>query len=347
MRRGYYGWDEAELPKAALEARLARLQAGMRAGGLDALAVYTNIARPAAVSWLTGFTPYWSEGLLFVPPEGPVVLATALSKRVGEWMRAVTPVGDIVNTPKPADYCAQRLAGPGAKRLGVPELDMFPAGQAAELLEAAPHVELVDAAGLFQAARLQRDGAERALFAHAAVIAKEALAGIDATPDRDACGLAGAVEKAMREARAEDVQITLAPDLASDTRFVRVDRVENVGAGFAIRASLAYKSTWVRRTRSIAIDATLAARFAALESAMDGLIARHDPMRPLEAQIGAAFAAMPGASITRWTLEDCRGSYPLEIVAREGNSNAVAGACSVLTVHAALEGAQWVATRPL
>ncbi len=347
MRRGFYGWDEAELPKAALEARASRIAKAMREHRLDSVAFYTNIARPAAVSWLTGFTPYWSEGLLLLRPDGGLEFATALSKRVGEWMRAVTPVGDIINTPKPADYFAERLAAAGARRLGILDLDMFPGGQAAEILERAPGLELVDATALFRAARLERDNAERGLFAHAAVVAKEALAAIDATAARDAYALAGLVEKSIRDSRAEDVQVTIAPNLARDNRFLRVDQANDIGDSFAIRASLAYKSTWVRRTRSIALKPELAARFAELEGAIDALIARRDSTRPIDAQVRAAIANAPGASLAQWTLEDCRGSYPLEIVAREGDAAAIAGPCSVLTVHARLGEAFWVATRPI
>jgi hypothetical protein len=67
MRRGLMGWSEADLPQATLKQRLSRLQEGLKTEGLGGVVLYTNHARPAAVSFLTGFTPYWSEGLLFVP----------------------------------------------------------------------------------------------------------------------------------------------------------------------------------------------------------------------------------------------------------------------------------------
>ena len=347
MRRGYYGWDEAELPKAALAARRARLQSAMAREGLDGLVIYTNIARPAAVSWLIGFTPYWSEGLLFAPPMGEVDFATALSKRVAEWMRAVTPVGELTTTPKPAEYFAKRLKASGARRLGVLDLDMLPSVQAAELLETAPGLALVDATALFAAERAKRDDAERGLFAHAAVIARDALALIDSSPERGANALAGAIEKSARDARAEDVNITIAPDLGRGVGFARVDRAGETGASFAIRASIAYKSTWVRRTRSLSTNAAIAARFATLEAALDALIARNDPAANIGPQAAAAIARVPGARLDRWLLEECRGSYPLEAVAGGDLGDAPAGACAVLTVHATIDGANWVATRPI
>ena len=53
MRRGLMGRNEAELPVAAIEARLTRLRSAMDAAGLDAFVVYTNNVRPSAVTWLT------------------------------------------------------------------------------------------------------------------------------------------------------------------------------------------------------------------------------------------------------------------------------------------------------
>ncbi len=67
MRRGLISRSPVELPDAVLEARLERVRAAMHAAKLDALIVYTNNTRPAGVSWLTGFVPYWSEALLVVP----------------------------------------------------------------------------------------------------------------------------------------------------------------------------------------------------------------------------------------------------------------------------------------
>src|SRR5215472_11772450 len=58
MRRGLISRSSAELPDAVLDARLARLRAAMADAHLDALVLYTNNTRTAAVSWLTGFVPY-------------------------------------------------------------------------------------------------------------------------------------------------------------------------------------------------------------------------------------------------------------------------------------------------
>ena len=349
MRRGYYGWDEADLPLATLAARLARLQAAITQAGLDGLLIYTNIARPAGASWLTGFTPYWSEGLLLVSPTGAPDFATALSKRVGEWMRAVTPTGSILCTPQPAALFGKRLAEAGAKRLGVLELDMLPGGQAATLLATAPNTELVDATALFQTVRLERDAAELALFRAAAALAEDGLAPVRANDDKTAFAHMGDVERHARLGRAEEVFVTLAPDLTKGARFVRVDKAGAVGASFAVRASVAYKSTWVRRTRSFSRDARIAARFADCDAAFARCATTLDGARPIGPQLAAAFAALPGARLTSFSLEACRGSYPLEVIAGTGASDEPQGtlAGSVLCAEVALDGITWVGGLPL
>ena len=71
MRRGLMEWNPQELPVDVLDARIARLRAEMKRAGLDAFIIYTNLVRPSAVAHLTGFTPYWSEGLAAGADDGP------------------------------------------------------------------------------------------------------------------------------------------------------------------------------------------------------------------------------------------------------------------------------------
>src|SRR5215813_5391072 len=162
MRRGLMGWDEAELPRSVLAARLERLQAAMARNGLQALLLYTNLVRPAAVCWLTGFTPYWIESLLLVPAKGRPMLATALSKRVADWIRTTAWLDEIVNTPKPGTAIGQRIAS--LWRVGVLEPDALPAGLYDDIVAAAPKVELVEASAMFAAARSGVDDTERKLI---------------------------------------------------------------------------------------------------------------------------------------------------------------------------------------
>ena len=128
MRRGLMAWDSDEIPVRVLKERAERLQAAMAAAGQDALILYTNFIRSAAVSHLVGFSPYWADGILLVPRQGEPVFATTLSKRVGSWIQTVKPVGDLVNTPAPGKVLGERLAKLGVRRVAILELDAFPGG---------------------------------------------------------------------------------------------------------------------------------------------------------------------------------------------------------------------------
>src|SRR5215813_1563703 len=348
MRRGLMGWDEAELPRSVLTARLERLQAAMARDGLDALLLYTNLVRPAAVCWLTGFTPYWIESLLLVPAKGTPMLATALSKRVADWIRTTAWLDEIVNTPKPGTAIGQRLAG--CKRVGVLELDALPAGLYDDMVAAAPAVELIDASAMFATVRSGVDDAERKLIEKADALAVAALAQVDASAT-DAGALAGLVEKHARLAGAEEAYIAIAPDLDLDRRLIQVSGPVPLARRFAVRASIAYKGTWVRRTKSFARDPQGAKAMASA----DTWLAQNKIFGglPLESQIGASVAMLQATehAVRRsWMAESCKGSYPLEAIdsSRSPDKQApTAGACLVLSVDLTVDDVPWLGAAPI
>jgi len=100
MRRGLISRSAIELPDAVLDARVARTHAALREAQLDALLVYTNNTRPAGVSWLTGFVPYWSEALLVLLRDRPPVLVAALTYRVKSWIERTSRIAEIIHTPR-------------------------------------------------------------------------------------------------------------------------------------------------------------------------------------------------------------------------------------------------------
>ena len=197
-------WNPQELPLAALEARIAALRAGMASAGLDAFLIYTNLVRPSAVTWLTGFTPYWSEGLLLVPMIGRLAFATALSNRVADWIRATNPVSDVVSTPRPGTLLGERLAKDASvKRLGVLELDALPSGLADDLRAAAPAIAWADASAEFAMVRRDIDPAEQQILMRSDAIAVAALDQVNTATTSDAGTLAGLIERHARLAGAE------------------------------------------------------------------------------------------------------------------------------------------------
>jgi hypothetical protein len=342
MRRGLMGWSEADLPVAVLGQRLSRLQAALESKGLGGLVLYTNIARPAAVSFLTGFTPYWSEGLLLVPASGEPVFATALSKRVSGWIRSVMPIGAIENTPRPAAAIARKLAEQNIGKVGVLELDQFPAAQVALLMGEGGAIAIEDATALFRSVRLRVDEAEIALVRRADDLARHCLTTFNRGDD--ARRMASDIEARARLAGAEEVLVGINPDLSRSGAFLRSDRLGTVGRYFAIRLSLALKGSWVRRTITLSRDAEQQPQFAAADAAFARALASSSA----PAAVKALQHGFPG-KITAWTVEASIGSYPLEVVACSGGTGAFSGivAISVVSAEADLNGATWQAAGPV
>jgi hypothetical protein len=347
MRRGLMGWDSRELPLATLETRLSRLRAEMDAAGLDAFIVYTNNVRPSGVAYITGFTPYWSDALLLVQHSGAPVFATALSKRVSEWIRTTDPVSEIVNTPKPGTLLGERLkSDPSIRRVGVLEFDALPAGLAADLAAAAPAIEWTDGTALFSGLRRTADDAERGQLTRANAIATAALNEAVTGKAGNAGALTGLVEQSARLAGAEEAYIAVAPDLSADRRLNRTSRPAPLASRFAVRASVAYKGCWVRRTRTFAADGTA----AKADVWFDGVTRSIAPNQPLAAQLAAHIKVLPGAVLQSWMAESCIGSYPLTVIASSrapGNVAPADGQFLVLTIELTLDGAPWIGAAPL
>jgi hypothetical protein len=342
------GWDEAELPRSVLTARLERLQAAMARDGLDALLLYTNLVRPAAVCWLTGFTPYWIESLLLVPANGGPVLATALSKRVADWIKTTAWLDEIVNTPKPGTAIGQRLAG--CKRVGVLELDALPAGLYDDMVAAAPAVELVDASAMFATVRSGIDDAERKLIEKADALAVAALAQVDASAT-DAGALAGLVEKHARLAGAEEAYIAIAPDLDLDRRLIQVSGPVPLARRFAVRASIAYKGAWVRRTKSFARDPQGAKAMASADAWLAELAPWITGRDILAQQIPTQLVMLRAGQNNQrgWMAESCRGSYPLQVVDSSrspGKDRELPGTYLVLSIDLTVDDVPWLGAAP-
>jgi hypothetical protein len=342
MRRGLMGWNAEELPKAALAARIARLRAALQREGFDAALFYTNLVQPSAVTWLTGFTPYWSDGMLLLPREGAPVFATALSKRVANWIRTTDTLSEIVNTPKPGTGVGKRIADAGCKRVGVLNYDALPAGLYDEIVSAAPAVELADIGGVFADARRTIDDAERGLIARAETLASTALDLIDPDKAADAGEVAGLVEKHARLGGAEEAYIAVAPDLDADRRMIRVAGTLPLAGRFAVRASVAYKGAWVRRIRSFARDEAARRAYAEADAWLARVASSIGPGRLLDAQLAGRVKELPGASLRAALAESCIGSYPLEAV----TGAPVAGGFLVLTVALSLDGLPWLGAVP-
>jgi len=321
MRRGLIARSSAELPDAALDARLARVRTAMRAEQLDALIVYTNNTRPAGVSWLTGFIPYWSEALLVLPRDGDPVLVVALTFRVKTWIERTSRVADVIHTPRIGLEAGRRIAAAKADAaVGIVDFDNLSAGIVDDLREGGPRLALRDASALFAQARVVADDAEIALATKAASIARHALAQIPAD-GTDLGEALAAAEAAARRLGAEEIYLAAAPDLPRDHRLRRIEGEVARGPSFAVRASVAYKGSWVRMGRTIGCGR------AASEAAV--------------AQFAAAVGTLPSAhgfaNFASWVLEGCRLTQPLELLMDSRVASSSAALPSIVSVQARID----------
>lgn len=347
MRRGLMAWNAEELPVATLEARLARLRGAMDGAGMDAFVIYTNNVQPSAVTHITGFTPYWSDALLLVPMSGAPVFATALSKRVSEWIRTTDPISEIVNSPKPGTLIGERLArDASARRVGVLEFDTLPSGLADDMATAAPSIEWIDGSALFAGLRRVIDDSEQKMISRADAIAVAALREAEQGKTDDAGTLAGLIEQHARLAGAEEAYIAIAPDLATERRLNRMSKPVPLADRFAVRASIAYKGAWVRRARTFATNNSA----AKAEAWLDGIARSLEAGQPIATQLETRVNELPGASLQSWMAESRAGSYPLSVIAssRESRKDAPAnGQFLVLTIELTFDGAPWIGAAPL
>lgn len=293
MRRGLIARSLTELPDAVFDARLARVRAAMREAHCDVLIVYTNNTRPAGVSWLAGFVPYWSEALLVVPRGAAPYLVAALSFRVKSWIERVSRIGDVLHTPRIGLKAAQQIAtaNPNAS-VGVVDFDDLPAGIADDLRGGGPALTLCDAGAWFSALRAKADPAEIALATRAAAIAHCALC--SAAGDARLNDMIAAAEATARKLGAEEVYVAAAPDLDRDYRFSRIEGETARGRNFALRATVAYKGAWVRLVRSF-VDP--------------------DIEQKASIELAAAVAQLPSdrgfTGFRTWLVEGCRTTQPL------------------------------------
>ena len=324
MRRGLIAWSKAELPESVFDARLARLRAQMATQNLDAILVYTNNNRTAGVSWLTAFVPYWAEGLLVVPSNGDPLLTMAFSNRIVGWGKEVSRVARFEGGARPGQAAGKYLVEIKSKTVGVADFDGLRQQVAADMAEAAPNVTFVDATAEFRRARVQVDPAEIALATKAGTIAYQALAQIPARGAMIGEAL-GAVESAARLAGAEEIYLAAAPDLAKSTAFARVEGAASAGDAFAVRATLAYKGSWVRMTRTV-------------DTAPDAQAVHDKAIETFAASVASLPRGDGFGRFDSWAVEGCRVAQPLEALMGSRITDPVAlAAGSLVTAQGVIE----------
>ena len=352
MRRGLISWSREEVSAQELDARVARLQARIKAEAMDVVLAYTAFDRPAAVSWLTHFVPYWNEALVAVFPSGAPVMLASFSKRMHPWIREVCHVGEILGAPglgrTAAGMLKERL--PGASRIGVINRDLLPWSVAEPIVSAAGSAALVDATEMFASVRQPADAAEIRLAERAAKLAAHAFNSIPQGPASTSDVLA-TMERTARIGGAEEVILRIAPDLARSAVLQRIEGDAAIGSRYAVECSLAYKATWIRMTRTMGAARrswTAASRWfgetvASIDAA--GVAA------------GPAPRAKTLGKLAAWALEACVDSAPLSVISAGGESSTLksaavsgklpAGSLASLSLRLELADGPWLASAPL
>lgn len=347
MRHGLMAWDPSELPAATLEARLQCLKSAMQAANNRTLLLYSHFGRPGAVTWLTGFTPYWNDALVMVGTDRPApIIVTSMSHRNQKWIESMAPCSFVVTTPAPGKWIGQLLGALGrSEQVCVLERDMLPRRIVDELLSEARELQWSDAGDLVDRARAPSDDAEKALFFRAGFIARSALDTVNVSVS-NGYELSARVDRAARLSGAEEVLIAIAPDLSTSAALARP--VVRLADRFAVRVSLAYKGVWVRCTRTFDRADENTAQLTAAEHGFQRLLANLCEAVSLEGQVIAAFGSTNRGAM-QWSAEKAVGTRPLEAIGGIGIRPGVIlhrDELIVLNLRLMIGGRSWLAAGP-
>ena len=267
----------------------------MKKAGIDALAVYSNPALTAGVSWFTTFLPYWNQSLLVLPQSGEHVLIAGLSNRVNDWMKRTSHLGTVIHSPKLGSEAGRIIAERKAGAVvAIPDLNMVPTAVTDGITAAGATV--VDGTELLARLRAAPDPAATALHFTAAHIAHASIKQVSAK-ETDGAAVVAQIDGVARRYGAEEVYVAVCKDIAKSRSLIRLEGNCELADTFAVRLTLAYKGTWVRLTRTLSRKPEMA---AGLTSAAE--------------QFAAAVAKLPDTSAIKfmsWLVEGCRATQPL------------------------------------
>lgn len=240
MKRGLIAWDQAELPRAAFEARLDLVRRKLAEKDPPALVVHTDIWKSNQGRFFSNVMQYWNRALLVIPREGSPILLCGLSPRVYPWIRSVTILEDIRPGANLAKALLQLCSERNWNWVGALDFLQFPHDLHAQLSGIAidvPSGELPQ----------RPDSWELAMYRTAAGMARSILE--EAMPG--GLGLTdfqftGNLERRFRLAGAEDLVILLTngQTVPVPAKGVRLE------AGFSVAVAIEYRGHWVKLARS-------------------------------------------------------------------------------------------------
>ncbi len=175
MKRGLVVLDHDEVSVGEWSARIAALQADLRAQGVDVALIYNDVSRGDDIGYLTNLVIYWNEGVLAVPAEGEATLLTKLSKRVFPWMQRTSNLTDIRSGRAFGALVSAYVADRATGTIGFVDAQLWPAGVVREIEAAVPEWRTKLLGPLVRDRRALPSEAELALLRTGSGILRDAL----------------------------------------------------------------------------------------------------------------------------------------------------------------------------
>jgi len=274
VKRGLIRWDESELPRAALDARLEAARALAAKLDVPAIVVYTDVWRSNVARSLVNFMPYWGRSLLVVPREDAPMLLCGNSPRVYPWLRTVTYVAELRPTKDLGAGLVDLARSERWRRIGMSDLSMLPYDIHRNLDGA--EITLVDVSGEALSGADATELSMRRIGAEATRTIVESLV-VDATarPERE---LVSRLERALRRGGMEDVVIRLADETSSP----RPASGRAMKAASSVVVGTEYRGHWAHLSRPVGAPEpeARAAFVEALRSDAGAIVHRFDLSGP-------------------------------------------------------------------
>jgi hypothetical protein len=245
MKRGFIGWNTEELPRAALEARLAELHRHIADIGVQALVAFSDVWRSNDVRYISNYMPYWNRAFTVVSPGEAPILLCALSPRVYPWIRSVTLHETIVPSPHLVAQLVKLCTERGWTRIGVLDHAGLPYDLHEQL--ASERLEVVDVPR--HVVRAHASESEIAMHRRSAQLAREVLeAEIGNAAGLTDHQVTGRLERALRRAGAEDLFVWI-----SNGRTPPLPACGQVlGPQSSATLALEYNGHWAKLSRNAA-----------------------------------------------------------------------------------------------
>lgn len=348
MRRGWMDWVPAEVPPEWLDERVSQVAAACRSHDIDALLLFADFVRPARVSALTHFIPFWSQAALVVTRDGGTLLTMATTGRTVQWIRSCARVDEVVVGPDLGATLGQWLQGRfGAARVALAGLSDWPQPVIASLQRALPESPLQDAQAWYPLTEVGFRPAP-GVAARALALVRDGLEQVTAQPYAGAHDIVAAIEGRCRSQGAEEVSVLLAPDLRHSAIGRRLEGSVALGERFAVQLSLAYKGHWLRGGSSFMRHGGCAVELPACREARTRLQGSAVPGLPAARLAQGLITRDAGSTLLDWSLEARRGGLPLACIAAAGyEEQAGIPPFSTFSARLGADGHAWLLVEPL